>query len=132
MNLWPTIFAFLVVGGVYVWVFRTWLRSDGFSISAPGFWCEQQLWTWLLIVPLACTLPLYVVAIDYGRWFVSVFSVFTLCVSRMSRIVRPIKSPGIIQGVLVAVSLLVVQVPNNLGGDTPIVKIGMELLNRHS
>lgn len=67
----------------------------------------ENPWIGLWWIPFACSVPLYIIGYDWGRWAALVLAMFILTLCRVTRIVKPASLPAPLQFAAVAVGLVV-------------------------
>jgi hypothetical protein len=87
----PFLLTALFFGLIHFAMLRRPVSASHFVDQARGWTRPERLWLDLLWIPFVCTLPLYVVAADYGRWLVMVVTTFTYCCARLLQVTMPVK-----------------------------------------
>jgi hypothetical protein len=101
-------------GAIHFAVLRRLIAASDFAGSVKGWTHPKLLWQDLLWIPFLCTVPMYVVAGDYGRWFATVVSTFTLCCARLLRVSRPVKRIPVFANVSALAVFLILPMPLSL------------------
>lgn len=84
----------ILFGVIHFAVLWRLVSASEIPASEKGWVRPERLWRDLLWIPFICTLPMYVVAADYGRWFVTVAATFTICCARLLQVTAPVKRPS--------------------------------------
>jgi hypothetical protein len=84
----PFLLAAIFFGIIHFAVLQRLVSASDFVNPARGWTRPERLWRDLLWIPFVCTLPMYVTAADYGRWFVMVVATFTICCARLLQVAK--------------------------------------------
>jgi hypothetical protein len=110
----PFLVTATLFGLIHFTVLRRLVLASDFAEPAWGWSRHEHLWRDLLGISFACTLPMYVVAADYGRWFVMVVATFTLCCARLLEVTKPVKRASILWSLAALLVFFFVPIPLSL------------------
>jgi hypothetical protein len=89
--VWPFLITAILFGIIHFSGLRRVVSASDLAEPTSGWIRPERLWRDLLWIPFFCTLPMYVVAADYGRWFAMIVATFTICCARLLKLRAPVK-----------------------------------------
>jgi len=104
----------ILFGAIHFAVLQRPVSASKSADSAKGWTHPERLWRDLLWIPFLCTVPMYVVAADYGRWFAMVVATFTICCARLLQVTKPVKRSSTFWNLAAIVVFIFVPMPLSL------------------
>jgi hypothetical protein len=110
----PFVVTAMIFGTIHFAALWRVVSASSFADPVRAWTHPERLWRDILWIPFLCSLPLYVVAADYGRWFVMVVATFTICCARLLQVSKELKRASTFWTAIALVIFAFVPIPLSL------------------